>query len=420
MIRMHEIKEVRAREVLDSRGNPTVEADVITSAGVFSSMVPSGASTGSGEALELRDGGKRYGGKGVLNAVSNVNRIIAKTVKGMDAAEQKAIDQVMLKLDGTSNKSRLGANAILAVSLAACRAGAAEKRVTLAQHLAALSKQNGVLLPTPMMNVINGGRHAGRDHDVQEHMLVPQAKTYSQALQMGIETYHVLKKLLKAKQGAKATLIGDEGGFVPDLKLSERLDLMMQAAEEAGYGKSMKLALDVASSELFSEERYCIDDTSYSAPELVDFYKELCKTFPLVSIEDGMAENDWEGWTLLTKELGRKVQLVGDDLLVTSVERITKAIKEKAVNSLLLKVNQIGTVTEAIDAALLAKKQGWGVVVSHRSGETEDSFIADLCVGIDAGQSKFGAPARSDRNAKYNQLLRIEEQLGKKAKYGTG
>ncbi|MBI5391226.1 phosphopyruvate hydratase [Candidatus Woesearchaeota archaeon] len=417
---MTKILAINAREVLDSRGNPTVEAEVKTKDGCFRAIVPSGASTGTHEALELRDGGKRYGGKGVLHAVRHITTRIAPQLKGMNTEDQQAVDQQMINLDGTPTKSKLGANALLAVSMAACRAGAAAKNTPLYQHLADLSGRKGVTLPLPMMNVINGGKHAGLEEDPQEHMLTPKkARNFSEALQMCTESYHQLGKILHQKHGARATLVGDEGGFVPPITLlRERLDIMLKAAAEAGYEKNIGIALDPASSEYFNKGTYTLHGKKYSSGHMVDLWSDLVKTYPIISLEDGMAEDDWQGWQELTRKLGNKMQIVGDDLLVTNPERISKALKCNACNALLLKVNQIGTVTEAITAAQLMFKAGKNVVVSHRSGETEDSFIADLAVGLDAGQCKFGAPARSERTAKYNQLLRIEEELDKKMRIG--
>ncbi len=416
----NEIKKVHARQVLDCRGNPTVEAVVLTGKGTFSGIAPSGASTGANEALELRDGGKAFMGKGVAKAVSNVNKAIAKKVTGMDCTAQKDIDMAMIGLDGTENKDKLGANAVLAVSMAVCRAGAAAKEVVLHKHVADLSGGKGITMPVPQMNVINGGKHAGLEESIQEQMIVPVgAKSYGEALQAGAETYHVLKDTLKKKFGAQAILVGDEGGFAPKLgSVRECLDLMSLAAEEAGYSSIMKLAIDSASSEFFEGGKYRLYGKEYSSGELVDFYEGLVGTYKAIySLEDGMAEEDWQGWSELMAKIGQRVQVVGDDLLVTDPKRIERAIGEKSCNALLLKINQIGSISESIEAAKASKKAGWGVIVSHRSGETEDSFISDFCVGIDAGQSKFGAPARSERNSKYNQLLRIEEMLGKKALY---
>ena len=393
--------------------------DVLTEAGLSRAIVPSGASTGRHEALELRDKEKRYGGKGVLKAVKNVNTIIAPKLIGDDCIRQKAVDEVMLEIDGTKNKSKLGANATLAVSMAVCKAAAHYLKVPLFEYIGSLSNRRSNVMPIPQFNVINSGKHAGIDNDIQEHMIMPLgAKNFSEALRMGAETYHVLKSLLKKKFGAGGTLLGDEGGFAPKIsKVEDRLEIITKAIEKASYNKEISLALDCAASEFFYKNHYKIKNKKYSPLELIDFYSDLIKKFDIISIEDGMAEDDWEGWKEMTKKLGDKIQIVGDDLLVTNPNRINKAIYSKACNSLLLKVNQIGTVTEAIDAAKIAFKNKWTVVVSHRSGETEDSFIADLVVGLDAGQSKFGAPARSERNAKYNQLLRIEEELQNKSKY---
>jgi len=417
------IKNIKAREVLDSRGNPTVEVDLITKSCCAKSIVPSGASTGIHEALELRDSDKkRYDGKGVLKAVDNANKVIAKKIIGLDCRQQRRIDNILIELDGTENKSHLGANAILGVSMAVCKAGAIYSKKEVYQHVKKLSNSKKMVLPVPQMNVINSGRHAGVNNDVQEHMIMPvNFKNFREALRAGTEVYHSLKNILKQKYGAKAALLGDEGGFAPPIKnVEQRLELLVKAIQESGYTGKIKLALDCAASEFYNEEKnqYTIINKKYSKEELIDFYKNLIKKFPIISIEDGFAQDDWNGWVLFNKELGRKIQIVGDDLLVTNLMRIRKALDEDACNSLLLKVNQIGTVTEAIDAANVSFKNKWNVVVSHRSGETEDSFIADLCVGIGANQSKFGAPARSERTAKYNRLLRIEEELGKKAKFG--
>jgi enolase len=416
---MSKINKIRAREILDSRGNPTVEADVFTKGGLSRASVPSGASTGKHEALELRDGGRRYLGQGVLKAVSNVNNIIAKKLVGQDCTKQKEADELMIDLDGTPNKSNLGANAILAVSMAVCKAGALESNLPLYEYVAALVDSRGVTLPIPQMNVINGGMHAGIKNDFQEHMIIPfGAKTYSDALRMCSETYHTLKKNLKEKFGSSAILVGDEGGFVPPLKsVDERLKFISEAIEELGYTKEFGLGIDAASSEFYSNGRYSIMEKDCSSAELTDFYSDLCEKFRIISIEDGLSEDDWDGWIKLKSELGKKIQIVGDDLLVTNVERIKKAIKLDACNALLLKLNQIGTVTEALAAFRSARDAEWNVIVSHRSGSTEETFFADLVVGLDAGQFKYGAPARSERTCNYNQLLRIEEELGGKAKY---
>lgn len=416
---MADIEKIFAREVLDSRGNPTVEAEVFVNGQKFRAIVPSGASTGTHEALELRDKEDRYLGKGVLKAVSNVNKTIAPKLAGMNVEQQEDIDKTMLELDGTENKNNLGANAILSVSMACAKAGAALSQMPLYSYLAKLSGKAGNTLPVPQMNVINGGRHAGQDNDIQEHMIMPTgASSFSEGVRMCAETYHHLKKLIKAKFGGASTQIGDEGGFVPPLKsVQERLDLINKAIDEAGHSGKIVFALDAASSEFFKDGKYNIGGKEYSSGELVDYYNDLASTYPIVSIEDGHAEDDWEGWTAMVEKLGSKIQVLGDDLLVTNTKRIEKAINEKSANALLLKVNQIGSVTEAINAANMSFDNGWNVVVSHRSGETEDNFIADLVVGLSSGQSKFGAPARSERNAKYNQLLRIEEELGGKAVY---
>jgi len=413
------ILRVTGRQVLDSRGNPTVEAEVYTVDGVFSAIVPSGASTGEREALELRDGRRMYLGKSVFKAVENIEEVIAPEILGMNVLSQKEIDEKMIELDGTKTKSNLGANAILAVSMAVCRAGAAADNKPLYMHLANLSGRRGDIMPTMQLNVMNGGKHAGLENDIQEQMIMSTgAHSYSEALQIGVEVYHVLKNVLKDKFGHQGILLGDEGGFVPKVfNVEERLDLMMKAIEEAGYLEEISLALDAASSEFYRDEKYNLYDKIYSSGELIDFYSYLGSKYPILSLEDGMAENDWAGWKELTSKLGGKLNIVGDDLLVTNTTYIRKAMKEKSCNALLLKLNQIGTVTESIEAATLSFKNNWQVIVSHRSGETEDAFIADLAVGLDAGQSKFGGLARSDRNSKYNQLLRIEDTLGERAKY---
>jgi len=413
---MSEIKKIIAREVLDSRGNPTVEVDVITDLGTFRGMTPSGASAGQHEALELRDNDKnRYLGKGTLKAVKNVNEKIAPKLLGVKAHHQETIDNILIKLDGTDNKETFGANAILPVSMAVAKAGAASKGLPLYTHIANLF---GILphrMPVPMCNVINGGKHAGQENSIQEHMLMPTgAKTFSEAIRMISETYHHLAKILKEKYGANGALIGDEGGFAPSqlTKIEDRFELMLKAVKNAGYEKKMHIALDPASSEFFYDGDYKIGTKSYSGGEMIDFYVDLCKKFPIISIEDGLAEDDWENWVELTKKLGAEVQIVGDDLFVTNTKRIKKGIEMAAANSVLIKLNQIGTLTETLDAIKMAQDNGWTAVVSHRSGETEDNFIADLVVGTSAGQIKTGAPARSDRCSKYNQLIRIEEELG--------
>ena len=416
---MPEIIEIKGREILDSRGNPTVEVDVFTRSGFSRASVPSGASTGKHEALELRDNEKRYLGRGVLKAVSNVNDLIAKKLVGRDCTKQREADELMMELDGTSNKSRLGANAILAVSMALCKAGASESNLPLYKYLAELTNSKGVTLPIPQMNVINGGLHAGIKNDVQEHLIIPRgAKRYSDALRMCSETYHILKMKLKEKFGSSAIHVGDEGGFVPPLRsVGERLEFIMGAIEELGYNEEFALGIDAAASEFYYEGKYRILEKDYSALGLLDYYTDLCQEFPLISIEDGFGEDDWIAWNAMKSKLGERIQIVGDDLLVTNAERIRKAIEMGACNALLLKLNQIGTITEALHAFQLARESGWNVIVSHRSGSTEETFFADLVVGLDAGQFKYGAPARSERTCNYNQLLRIEETLGVNAAY---
>ena len=418
---MSEIKKLRAREVLDSRGNPTVEVDVVTENGVFRAITPSGASAGSHEALELRDDDKsRYLGKGASKAVKNVNESIAPKIVGLDCRFQETIDNIMIKLDGTENKKKLGANAILPVSIAVAKAGAASKNIALYLYIGELFGVVPHRLPVPMCNIINGGKHAGQENSIQEHMLMPTgANSFTEGIRMISEIYHHLADLLKKKFGATGILIGDEGGFAPSKMndVNERLELMLKSVEIAGYDDMIKIALDPASTEFFYNGTYKIGKKSFSGEDMIDFYVDLCKTFPIVSIEDGLAEDDWDSWVKLTKKLGTNVQIVGDDLFVTNTKRIQKGIKLKAANSVLIKPNQIGTVTETLDAIKMSRDHGWTTVVSHRSGETEDSFIADLAVGTSSGQIKTGAPARSDRNAKYNQLTRIEEELGEKTEY---
>ena len=409
-----EITAVIAREILDSRGNPTVEVEVYTPVSMGRAAVPSGASTGTHEAVELRDGGKRYHGKGVRRAVENVNKIIAPEIIGMDVTWQRDIDTLMIELDGTENKSNLGANAILGVSLAVAKAAANALGLPLYQYIGGT---NAYVMPVPMSNVINGGVHAGNELDFQEFMIMPVgADSFREGIRWVSETYHTLKKVIAEKYGKNAVNVGDEGGFAPPLKEpSEALDLLTEAIEETGYkvGDEIAFALDPASSEFFDEKlgKYVVAGKEYDRGELLELYKELVSSYPIVSIEDPFHEEDWEGFVEITKELGRKIQIVGDDLFVTNPKRIRKGIELEAANALLLKVNQIGTLSEAIDAAYTAFRAGYGVVVSHRSGETEDSTIADLAVAINAGQIKTGAPARSDRTAKYNQLIRIEEEL---------
>ncbi|ANF22442.1 phosphopyruvate hydratase [Thermococcus piezophilus] len=409
-----EITAVIAREILDSRGNPTVEVEVYTPISMGRAAVPSGASTGTHEALELRDGGKRYHGKGVRRAVENVNKIIAPEIIGMDVTWQRDIDMLMLELDGTENKSNLGANAILGVSLAVAKAAANALGLPLYQYIGGT---NAYAMPVPMSNVINGGVHAGNELDFQEFMIMPVgAASFREAIMWVSETYHVLKSVIAEKYSKGAINVGDEGGFAPPMKeVTEPLETLIKAIEEAGYkpGDEIAFALDPASSEFYHQDigKYVVAGKEYTREELVDLYKELVSAYPIVSIEDPFQEEDWEGFKLITKELGDKIQIVGDDLFVTNPKRLRRGIELGAANALLLKVNQIGTLSEAIDAAYTAFRAGYGVVVSHRSGETEDATIADLAVALNAGQIKTGAPARSDRNAKYNQLIRIEEEL---------
>lgn len=411
---------IHGRELLDSRGTPTVEAEVWLDSGVMArAMVPSGASTGSFEAVELRDGGERYLGKGVLRAVRNVNDVLSPLLIGMEASDQALVDGAMIDEDGSADKGRLGANALLAVSMAVARAAAIEHDRPLWAWIGGLGPYS---LPLPMMNVINGGAHADNNLDIQEFMIVPHGgETFSEALRMGVEIYHHLKRTLKAR--GYATAIGDEGGFAPDLRSNrEALDLLVEAIGSAGYrpGDDVGLAVDVAATELFEEGRYLFrgEGRTFSAPELVDYYGELCRDYPLVSIEDGMAEEDWEGWGLVTKRLGSRTQLVGDDLFVTSPDRFRRGIDKGVANAILIKLNQIGTVTETLQVIDMARRNGYGTVISHRSGETEDTFIADLAVATGAGQIKTGALARTDRVAKYNQLLRIAEELEGRAPFG--
>ena len=409
------IEAVWAREVLDSRGNPTVEAEITVAGHKVRAIAPSGASTGSWEAHELRDGDARFGGKGVLNAVNNVRTEIAKAIVGMDPADQRAVDEAMIELDGTDNKKRLGANAIIATSLAVAKAGSMVDGVPLYQHIG----DNGVTLPVPMLNIINGGKHAGGNLKIQEFMIIPAgAKSFSECLRMSSEVYMSLKSLLKKKYGVGAINLGDEGGFAPPLDTSaEAMETILSAVSDAGYapGKDVFLALDAASSEFYNDGVYDVDGMKLSAGELADHYKKLTETYPLISIEDPFFEDDFETTAELTKKIGSNVQIVGVDLFVTNTKRLSKGIDVGAANALLLKVNQIGTVTEAGDAAQMSFDNGYSVVVSHRSGESEDVSIADLAVGWGSGQIKTGAPARGERTSKYNQLLRIEEELGSKA-----
>ena len=417
---MTEIIDVNAREILDSRGNPTVEVDVVLASGAAGrAAVPSGASTGKREALELRDKrAKRYQGKGVVKAVDNVMSVIAPAVLGMDAAEQRELDLQMIELDGTANKSKLGANAILGVSLAAARAAANAFGLPLYRYLGGI---NARFLPIPMMNIVNGGAHAANNLDLQEFMILPVgAKSFSQAVQMGAETFHALQKILKKE--ALSTAVGDEGGFAPDLKANEEaIRYIIKAIEAAGYksGADIGIALDAAASEFYRNGKYELasEKKKLSAAEMIDYYEDLISRYPILSIEDGLAEQDWKGWRLMTDRLESSIQIVGDDIFVTNPKILSKGIEEGIANSILIKLNQIGTLSETLDALAMAEHAGFTTVISHRSGETEDSFIADLAVGVNAGQIKTGSLSRSDRVAKYNQLLRIEQELGEGARF---
>jgi len=410
------ITSVKSREVIDSRGNPTVEVDVVAGGSLGRAIVPSGASTGEREAIELRDGDKsRYLGKGVLNAVRNVNETLGPRLIGMDATGQKFLDEVMIEMDGTPTKSKLGANAILGVSMAVARAAAAAQKKPLYDYL---SFGKGVTLPVPFMNVVNGGAHADNTVDFQEFMIVPKKfGSFKEALRAGIETFHTLKAILKKK--GYSTNVGDEGGFAPNLKsIDEVLDTLMEAVEKAGYAGKILLALDVAASELWNEGTYVFkksDKSVKTSDEMGTLYEKMCAKYPIISIEDGLGENDWDGWKKLTARLGKKTQLVGDDLFVTNTEILRKGIKEGLANAILIKVNQIGTLTETISAVQMAQEAKYGSMMSHRSGETEDSTIADLAVALNTGMIKTGSASRTDRIAKYNQLLRIEEELGSRA-----
>jgi enolase len=410
------IVEIKAREILDSRGNPTIEVEVYLESGAMGrAAVPSGASTGENEAIELRDKDEtRYLGKGVLKAVENVNNIIADELEGWDALDQVGIDRFLIQLDGTPNKSRLGANAILGVSLAVAKAAANHLGLPLYRYIGGV---NAKVLPVPLMNILNGGKHADNNVDIQEFMIVPvNAPSFSEALRMGVEIFHSLKSVLKSK--GYNTAVGDEGGFAPNLKSNiEAIEVILEAIEKSGYkaGKDVFLALDPAASEFYEDGKYIFfkSDKSEKTPEqMVKFYEELVKQYPIISIEDGMSEHDWEGWRMLTEALGEKIQLVGDDIFVTNIEIFSKGIEKGIANSILIKLNQIGTLTETLDCIELAKRNGYTAVISHRSGETEDTTIADLVVGTNAGQIKTGSASRTDRVAKYNQLLRIEEELG--------
>ncbi len=418
---MSEILNIKAREVLDSRGNPTVEVDIKTSNGIFRSMTPSGASTGKHEALEIRDNDKsRYLGKGTLNVVNNINKIIAPKIIGLNCCQQEFIDSLMIKLDGTDNKEKLGANAILPISTAVTRAGASDKKLPLYSYISEIFGITSCKMPVPMCNIINGGKHAGQKNSFQEHMIMPTgANSFSEGIRYVSEIYHYLSKILNKKFGSAAILIGDEGGFAPSnlSGIYDRFEFILEAIDNAGYNKMIKIALDPASSEFFYDGIYKIGNKSFTGGEMIDLYVDLCDKYPIVSIEDGLAEDDWDSWIEITKKMGDKVQIVGDDLFVTNTKRIMRGIKLNAANSVLIKLNQIGTVTETLNAIKMANDRGWTSVISHRSGETEDTFISDLAVGTGTGQIKTGAPSRSDRTSKYNQLLRIEEELGDDAEY---
>ena len=416
------IKNIHAREILDSRGNPTVEVDIeLQSGDIGRAAVPSGASTGANEAIELRDKDKtRYLGKGVLNAINNINNIINKELIGTQATNQNNIDNILIKLDGTENKSNLGANAILGVSMASARAAASYLKVPLYKYL---NPKNEFLMPVPMMNILNGGSHAENNVDIQEFMIYPfGAKSFSEALRMGTEIFHYLKMELSAKH--LNTSVGDEGGFAPNLNTNEEaIEIILKAVKKAGYkaGKEIFIALDVAASELYKNNKYKLDSENkdFSSLEMINYLMTLANKYPIISIEDGLDEKDWEGWKNLNKKLGDTVQIVGDDLTVTNVKHLQKAIEVKAINSILIKLNQIGTITETIEAINLAKKENLGVIISHRSGETEDTIISDFSVAMAMGQIKTGSASRSDRIAKYNQLLRIEEELNNKVQLAS-
>lgn len=419
-----DIARIHARQIIDSRGNPTVEADVVLQDGTLGrAAVPSGASTGSNEAVELRDGTDAFNGKAVMKAVENVNTTIAGALVGKSADDQRMIDEIMIKLDGTSNKGNLGANAILAVSLAVAKAAALSKGEPLYGYFRSLSEKAGdFVLPVPMMNIINGGKHAAGSTDIQEFMIMPVgAATFTDAVRMGAEIFHALAKVLKSN--GYGTTVGDEGGYAPHVKHgnAEALELISQAVKQAGYelGNDVVLALDVAASELYSDGKYHLatEDRALTSEEMIDWLLELTDTYPIASIEDGLAEDDWKAWTMLTERAGDKLQIVGDDLLVTNVDFLKRGIDEKSANAILIKLNQIGTLSETIDAVTMARNAGWNAVISHRSGETEDTTIAHLVVGLATGQIKTGSMSRTDRVAKYNELLRIEEELGDEARY---
>jgi len=416
---MSEISSIRAREILDSRGNPTVEVDVLLASGALGrAAVPSGASTGRHEAHELRDGEGRYGGKGVLKAVESVNTELARSLEGCDALDQAGLDQRMIELDGTPNKSRLGANALLGISLAAAKSAAEECGLPLYRYIGGAAAN---VLPVPMMNILNGGQHADNNVDLQEFMIMPfGAARFSEALRMGTEVFHALKSVCKER--GLSTAVGDEGGFAPDLASnSEAVELLLSAIEKTGLapGRDVRIAIDAAAAEFLDKGSYHVDGRKLSASDLVDLYAGWSERYPIWSLEDGLDQDDWDGWKALTQRLGSRLQLVGDDLFVTNVERLKQGIERGVGNAILVKVNQIGTLTETLDAIALAHRHGYRAVISHRSGETEDTTIADLAVATNSGQIKTGAPCRSDRVAKYNRLLRIEEELGGSARFGA-
>jgi enolase len=420
-ITMYKIEHIKARLILDSRGNPTIETDLTINDIYGRAAIPSGASVGTYEALELRDGNSAFHGKGVDSALKNVNEILKPKLVGLDFRNQEEFDALLCETDGTTRKSRLGANAILSCSLAFARAVAEVEKIPLFKYISQLTNNKSNVLPVPAMNVINGGAHADNDLDVQEHMILPVgAKSFKECMQMGSEIYFELKKLLKKNFGQASINVGDEGGFAPNIsKPSDALEIIIDAITECGYSGKVMLGLDCAASEFYDKDKeiYTVNKKAYTTGELIDYYADLVSKYPIISIEDGFSEDDWDGFTSITKKLGDKIQIIGDDLFVTNMDRLQKGIDTKACNCLLLKVNQIGTLHESLAASKLSYDNGYGVMVSHRSGETEDTFISDLVVGICAGQIKSGAPARSDRTAKYNQLLRIEEELGSDAIY---
>lgn len=413
MKKISKIKSTKAREILDSRGNPTVEVDLITNQGLFRASVPSGVSKGKYEAVELRDGGGRYHGRGVLKAVKNVNEIIAPKLKGKDPTKQKELDDLMRKLDGTENKSKLGANAILAVSMAVCRAGAAAKNLPLWKYIAQISGTKKPILPTPSILLLEGGLHAGNELDMQEFMIVPLVNSYKEKLRMGTEIYHTLESILKKKYGEGATNVGYEGGLAAPFlrKTEEVLTLIMDATEKTGYRNKVKIALDIAASFFYHRGIYKFEGKNFTREKLLNFYSQIITKYPIISLEDPFDQEDWKGFGIITKKLGGKITIIGDDFLVTNLKRIKKAVAEKSCNGLLLKLNQIGTVSETIEATEYAMQNDWRVMVSQRGGETCDTFYADLCVGLSTGWIKTGGPTRGERVTKYNRLLRIEEEL---------